>query len=149
MLIALLVVLGVDLIVIVVIALAVLGCQRWLSRHPGAFSGAARVSSGEVHGLSKKWKHGSGRWVRDVLVWSKAPDMFRSELIPADGLSVRRPVLPERIRRLGDDPVVVIGIVCASAEIDVAAKADCRGLVIGPFSVTSTPPLTNPDGSGS
>jgi hypothetical protein len=46
--------------------------RRWLKRQPGEFAGAIRVSGGDVDGLSPKWKRGSGRWVRDVLAWSKA-----------------------------------------------------------------------------
>jgi hypothetical protein len=72
MLIALLAILGVDLIVIVAVAAFVLGRRRWLKRQPGEFAGAIRVSGGDVDGLSPKWKRGSGRWVRDVLAWSKA-----------------------------------------------------------------------------
>jgi hypothetical protein len=55
---------------------------RWASVHecsliaPGD-AGAIRVSSGDLDGLSPKWKRGSGRWVRNVLVWSKAPLMLR------------------------------------------------------------------------
>src|SRR6266498_3800252 len=73
MLIALLVLLGVDLIVVVALLVFVLGRRRWLKRQPGEFSGAIRVVHGEVGGLGSKWKRGSGRWVRDVLVWTKAP----------------------------------------------------------------------------
>jgi hypothetical protein len=86
MVIALLTILGVDLIVIVAFAAFVLGRRRWLKRQPGEFAGAIRVSGGDVEGLSPKWKRGSGRWVRDVLVRSKAPLMFRNELVPADRL---------------------------------------------------------------
>jgi hypothetical protein len=84
MLIALLAILGVDLIVIVAFAAFVLGRRRWLKRQPGEFAGAIRVSGGG--GLSPKWKRGSGRWVRDVLVWSKAPLMFRNDVVPVDRL---------------------------------------------------------------
>ena len=72
-LIALLIALGVDLIVVVAFAVLVFGRRRWLKRQPGEFAGAIRVSSGDVDGLSPKWRRGSGRWVRDVFVWSKAP----------------------------------------------------------------------------
>jgi hypothetical protein len=71
MLIALLAILGADLNVIVAFALFVLGRRRWLKRQPGEFAGAIRVSGGCIDGLSPKGKHGSGRWVREVLVWSK------------------------------------------------------------------------------
>ena len=35
-------------------------------RQPGEFAWAIRVPDGEVEGLSPKWKHGSGRWVRGI-----------------------------------------------------------------------------------
>ena len=47
MLIAVLAVLGVDLIVIVVVLAAALTRRRWVSRQPGAFKGAIRVVQGE------------------------------------------------------------------------------------------------------
>jgi hypothetical protein len=54
MLIALLAILGVDLIVVVAFAAFVLGRRRWLKRQPGEFAGAIRVSSGDVEGLSPR-----------------------------------------------------------------------------------------------
>jgi hypothetical protein len=101
MLIALLIALGVDLAVVVVFAVFVFGRRRWLKRQPGEFAGAIRVSAGAVGGLSPKWKRGSGRWVRDVLVWSKAPFLFRNELIPVDRLCGEQPV-HAGVKRLGD-----------------------------------------------
>ena len=68
MLIGLLVVLGVDLVVIVILA-ASSRPPRWLKSQPGEFRGAIRVSDGVVPGLKPTWKRGSGRWVGNVLVW--------------------------------------------------------------------------------
>jgi hypothetical protein len=82
MLIALLAILGVDLIVIVIFAAFVLGRRRWLKQQTGEFFGAVRVSRGDVHGLKSAWKQGSGRWVRDVLVWSEGPLLYRDYLVP-------------------------------------------------------------------
>jgi hypothetical protein len=48
MLIALLAVLGVDLGVIVAVLAVVLARRRWVSRQPGAFHGAIRVTDGDV-----------------------------------------------------------------------------------------------------
>lgn len=132
MLIALLVVLGVDLIVVVALASLVLGRRRWLKRQPGEFTGAIRVSSGDIDGLSPKWKRGSGRWVRDVLVWSKAPLMFRNELVPVDRLSGEHQARAGEVKRLGDSPVVV-EFTADGAKIEVAAKAEHRELVTGPL----------------
>jgi len=69
-LIALLVVLGVDLVVVFGLVVLVVWHNRWLRKQPGEFTGAIRVSSGQVSGLRSKWMRGSGRWVRDVLVWN-------------------------------------------------------------------------------
>jgi hypothetical protein len=85
MLIALLAVLGVDLSVIVVLLAVVLARKRWVSHQPGAFKGAIRIIDGDVPGLKTKWKRGYGRWVREILVWTKAPFLFRNELVVADG----------------------------------------------------------------
>ena len=62
MVIALLALLGVDLIVIVVLLGIMLSRRRWVSHQPGAFKGAVRVVDGEVPGLGTKWQRGYGRW---------------------------------------------------------------------------------------
>jgi len=139
MLIALLIALGVDLIVVAVFAAFVIGRRLWLKRQPGEFAGAIRVSSGDVDGLSPKWKRGSGRWVRDVLVWSKAPLMFRNELVPVDRLSGEPQGHADGVRRLGDKPVV-IEFASGSAKIEVAAREEHRALVTGPLTTPSPVP---------
>jgi Protein of unknown function (DUF2550) len=135
MLIALLMVLGVDLIVIVLFAAIVLGRRRWLKRQPGQFMGALRVSSGEIERLPSTWKRGSGRWVRDVLVWSKAPLLFRDVLVPTDGISGERRMQAGEVKRLGDDPIV-FEFVSDDARVEVAAGAGVRELVMGSLAGT-------------
>jgi hypothetical protein len=90
-----------------------------------------------VEGLSPKWKRGSGRWVRDVLVWSKAPFMFRNELVPVDRLAGEHPAHAGGVKRLGDNPVVT-EFASGGATIEVAARAGCRALVTGPMAVDVT-----------
>jgi len=143
LLIALLAILGVDLIVLVVIAAFVIGRRRWLKRQPGEFAGAVRVSSGSIDGLGSKWKRGSCRWVRDVLVWSKAPLMYRNVLVPIDSLSGERPARAGEVKRLGDKPVVM-KFVAGGAEIEVASRPEHGALVTGPFtpSPASAPSTT-------
>ena len=137
MLIALLAILGVDLIVIVAFAVFVFGRRRWLKRQPGEFAGAIRVLGGDVDGLGPKWKRGSGRWIRDVLVWSKAPLMFRNDLVPVDRLVGEHPEHGGGVKRLGDKPVV-IEFAADGARIEVAAKAEHRALVTGPLTMDVT-----------
>jgi hypothetical protein len=136
-LIALLAVLGVDLIVIVIFAAVVLGRRRWLKQQVGEFFGAVRVPRGDVHGLKSEWKRGSGRWVRDVFVWSKGPFLYRDYLVPVDGVTEERTASPGEVRRLGDEPVV-IGFASGDSMIEVAAKIGHRALVAGPLTTRPT-----------
>src|SRR5918993_3886848 len=91
MLIAFLALLGVDLIVLIVFVAFVLGRRRWVRSQAGAFPCAIRVAQGDIDGLGPKWHRGYGRWVRDVFVWTKAPLLFRNQLMAADGLDGQRP----------------------------------------------------------
>lgn len=132
MLIALLALLGVDLIAIVVFVAFVLSRKRWVTHQPGAFRGAIRVTDGEVDGLGPKWSRGYGRWVRDVLVWTKAPFLFRNELVAVDELAEQRAALTGEVKRMGEHPVVTrLGV--GTATVEVVAQRKHHGLLRGPF----------------
>jgi hypothetical protein len=132
MLIALLALLGVNLIVIALLLASVLSRKRWVKRQPGCFRGVLRVSRGELDGLRSKWGRGYGRWVRDVLVWTKAPFFFRNELVAVDGLDQQRPAGPGEVKRLGDHSMVV-RLRIGSATVEVAAQDDESELLLGPY----------------
>jgi hypothetical protein len=82
--------------VIVVVAAVLLSRRVWVSRQPGAFKGAIRVAEGRVPGLRPKWKRGFGRWAGEVLVWSKAPMLFRNELT-ARAPALGAPLMPDLV----------------------------------------------------
>ncbi len=132
MLITLLAVLGVDLNVLVAFAAFVLGRKRWVTRQPGAFRGISRVDGGEIEGLRSNRGHGYGHWVRDILVWTKAPFLFRNELVPTDGLALQRPARADEVKRLGDHPIV-IQLRVGRATAEVAANGDDRDPILGPY----------------
>jgi hypothetical protein len=117
MLIALLALLGVDLIAIVAFLAFVLTRKRWVKRQPGAFCGALRVWDGEINRLRPRWTHGYGRWVRDVLVWTNGPFLFRNELVAADSL---------------EEPIVA-RVKAGTATVEVAAESDDAELALGPY----------------
>jgi hypothetical protein len=137
MVVALLALLGVNLIVIVALMALVISRKRWVRRQPGTFAGRIRAADGEVDGVGPKWRRGYGRWVRDVLVWTKAPFMFRNELVPVDALQSERSASTEELKRLGDDPVV-IELRTGAATIEVAASGDDRDLLRGPYEHSRT-----------
>ena len=132
MLIALLALLGVNLIVIVAFVAFVFTRKRWVKRQPGAFPGAIRVAGGTVEGLKPKWRRGYGRWVRDVLVWTKGPFLFRNEVVAADGLDEERPAHKDEVKRLGDHPTV-IRIRTGAATVEIAAHGDDHEQLIGAY----------------
>ena len=132
MLIALLAVLGVDLIVVVALLALVISRRRWVSRQPAAFSGQIRVAEGELDGLGPKWRRGYGRWVHDVLLWTKGPLLFRNELVAVDALAGERAGARDEVKRLGDSPVVV-ELTTGAATIQVAASREDRDLLCGPY----------------
>jgi hypothetical protein len=132
MLAALLAVLGVDLIVIVLLLGAMQTRKRWVKRQPGAFRGQIRVEDGELDRLGPKWRRGYGRWVRDVLVWTKGPLLLRNELVPVDRLEGERSESSDQIKRLGDGPVV-IGLRAGVVLVEIAAADEDRALLLGPY----------------
>jgi hypothetical protein len=133
MVIALLAVLGVDLIAIVVLLGALLARRRWVKRQPGAYSGAIRVRSGDLAGLGSSWKRGYGRWVHDVLVWTKAPLHVRNVLVPTDELGGERNAdTRDDLKRIGDRPVVVT-VASGGAQVEIAASEKQSGLLRGPY----------------
>jgi hypothetical protein len=133
MLIALLAVLGVNLIALVAFAAVVISRKRWVKRQPGAVRGVLRVASGEVDGLGPKWGRGYVHWVRDVLVWTKAPFLFRNELVPTDSLDEQRAARTDEVKRLGDHPVLT-RLTTGRATLEVGAKAEDAELLLGPYS---------------
>jgi hypothetical protein len=133
-LIALLALLGVDLWVILVLLVGTLSRRRWVARQPGAFKGAIRVTHGPASGRKAKWQGGYGRWVRDILVWTRAPFLFRNELILVQGLAGSpRSVSTKEVKRLGKQPIVVPLSVDEGGQIEVAVSAEKEHLAPGPF----------------
>jgi hypothetical protein len=132
MLIAFLALLGVDLIVLIVFVAFVLGRRRWVRSQAGAFPCAIRVAQGDIDGLGSKWHRGYGRWVRDVFVWTKAPLLFRNQLMAADGLDGQRPARQGEVKRLGDNSTV-IHIRQGDAVAAVAARGDDASRLLGPY----------------
>ena len=89
-----------------------------------------------VPGVGMRWMRGYGRWVREILVWTKAPFLFRSELVVADAAAgAARAAKPGEVRRLGKHAAIVVLAVGGGARIKVAASADGRERAAGPFAV--------------
>jgi hypothetical protein len=139
-LIALLAVLGVDLIVLVVLLAAVLGRRRWLRRQDGAFGGVAHLVAGDLDGLGARRRRGYGRWVHDVLVWTPAPLFLRNTLAPVDRVEGTHPAPKGQVRRLGDDPLLVT-LTAGRNRIEIAVRPEDRERALAPFTDAEPEPI--------
>ncbi|MCX4515118.1 hypothetical protein OHA27_33315 [Streptomyces sp. NBC_01619] len=119
------------------------GRKHWATRQPGTFRGAIWVESGEIDGLRPKWSRGYGRWVRDILVRTKGPFLFRNVLIPADALNQQRPARHDEVKRLGDRPTV-IRLKTDDAFTKVAAGEGDATLLLGLYHQPSNPDARHP-----
>ena len=89
-----------------------------------------------VPGAGARWMRGYGRWVREILIWTKAPLLFRNELVVADAAAgAARAAKPGEVRRLGKHAAIVVLAVGGGARIEVAASADGCERACGPFAV--------------
>ncbi|MGY3551958.1 hypothetical protein [Williamsia sp. R60] len=143
MLVALLAMLGVNLMVLVAFLVALLARKRWLTRRQGAFRGAVRVRAGEHVGMTSKWRRGYGYWVRDVLVWTEAPLLVRTVHVATDDMVERRPAGINEVKRLGKHPTVIL-LMVSDTTLEVAARHEDTDQLTGPYS----PARTNDQPSG-
>ena len=75
-----------------------------------------------------------------MLVWTKAPALFRNELVAVDGLAGEA-----RAAELGGEagrerPVIVPLAADGGARVEVAAAGDDRGRALGPLAALRPPP---------
>jgi len=129
--------LGAKIAVLLLFATRVIGRRRWMKRQPGVFAGAIRVSGGTVDGFNAKWKRGSGRWVHDVFVWSKAPFHSRYELVPIGHVSGERQSVRGALKGVGEHPAIT-ELMSDAATLEVATRPEDRLLALGPFGAPAT-----------
>jgi hypothetical protein len=124
--------LGVDLIVVVAFVALVVAHKRRVWGDRGHFvvpSGSPAMRST----ARATWSRGAGRWVRDVLVWTRGPlPYIRSECCPPTVWTQQRPAGRDEVRRLGDHPLVV-RLTVGRATLEIAAAGDERELLVGPY----------------
>jgi hypothetical protein len=97
---------------------------------------AGRRCPRRVLGVGTRWMRGYDRWVREILVWAKAPLLFRNELVVADAAAgAARAAKPGEVRWVGKLAAIVVLAVGGGARIEVAASADGCERACGPFAV--------------
>jgi hypothetical protein len=131
MVMALLVILGVDLIVLGIFCAFVLGREGWVTRQAcSTMRSASSMARSTVFG--PKWTRRYGRWVRDVLRRTKAPFLLSNDPIALDSVGEHRPAAPSDVKRLGTDLIIVV-LKAVTATVEIAAHGDDLDRVSGPF----------------
>jgi hypothetical protein len=109
--------------------------RRSLKSEPSAFKAQIRVTEGAVVGVSRKWRGGYGRWVRDVLVWNKAPLLLQTRLIPVEGVDTSgiHGAAGVQAKRLGKDPLVLPFVTEDHGHVEMVVSSSNREHALGPF----------------
>jgi hypothetical protein len=139
MIIALLVLIGVNLALILLLVGVLLLRRHSVKSRRGVFKGKLRVVEGEVEGVSENWTSGYGYWVHDVLVWARGPSLLRTTLIPVDGTDAAGIHCGAgEVSRLGKSPIVAPLLSDDRSRLELASAAEDRDLALGPFALTSS-----------
>ena len=107
--------------------------NSWLRNRPGNVPVRMRPPG------KKRWLPGHGVWVHDVFAFRGSPAAWKEALLWVTSASAR-PATPEeqkKLRRIGDEPVVVTFALAGGGEIELAARAEDRTLLLGAFSESS------------
>jgi hypothetical protein len=88
----------------------------------------------------KRWLPGHGVWVHDVFAFRGSPAAWKEALLWVTGATARPATEEERkkLRRIGDDPVVATFALPGGGEIELAARAEHRARLLGPFADSSS-----------
>jgi hypothetical protein len=106
-----------------------------------------------------RWVAGHAVWVHDVFAFRASPAAWRELLVWVNGAVARETTAEEakKLHRLGDDKVVAVLSSAGVGTIEVAARAEHRDALLGPYAETETGPaermreaasLASPVGSG-
>jgi hypothetical protein len=83
-----------------------------------------------------RWMPGHAVWVHDVLAFRASPAAWKELLVWVTGAAVpREPTAAEakKLHRLGDDKVVVALSTAGGETIELAARAENRDALLGPY----------------
>ena len=128
--------LGVPLCIVAGVLMGALWSRRRFQRGPGAFAAKLRLASGEVDGLKQTWPRRPvvARWAHDVLVIHRGLALVRTDLLGVSravgsiGAADAKP-----LRHLGADPCTLTLVLDSGASVQLAASANHRGTMVGPF----------------
>jgi hypothetical protein len=87
-----------------------------------------------------RWIPGHAVWVHDVLAFRSSPAAWKELLVWVTGAVARETTAEEakKLHRLGDDKVVAVLSSAGIGTIEVAARAEHRDALLGPYADTES-----------
>ncbi len=85
-----------------------------------------------------RWVAGHAVWVHDVLAFRASPAAWKELLVWVTGAVAREATAEEakKLHRLGDDQVVAVLSSAGGGTIEIAARAEHRDALLGPYAAT-------------
>ncbi len=126
---AFLLLVGVPLWLIAMGVVALVVRNRAIRHRPGNVPVRLRTHE------SDRWHAGHGVWVHDVFAFRGSPAGWKEALVWAAGVSSRPATAAERkkLRRVGDNPIVVTLALHPRGTIQVAARPEHAAMLVAPF----------------
>ena len=96
-----------------------------------------------VHPAEKKrWTPGHGVWIHDIFAFRGLPAAWKEALAWSIDAEVREATAEERkkLHRIGDQPVIVTLTLAEGGTIELAARAEHKDKLLGPFASAKHPP---------
>jgi hypothetical protein len=83
-----------------------------------------------------RWIPGHAVWIHDVLAFRASPAAWKELLVWVTGAVARETTTEEakKLHRLGDDKVVATLSIVGGGTIEIAARAEDRDALLGPYS---------------
>jgi hypothetical protein len=82
-----------------------------------------------------RWRRAHALWISDVFAWRGSPASWNEDMLHVSGAVLRspEPEEQEKLHRLGDGFVIATMDLVGGGSVEVAAGADARTAVLGPF----------------
>jgi hypothetical protein len=126
---AILALLGVPLWLCAIAILVLILRNRQLRNRPGSLPARVRAAG------KGRWHPGHGLWVHDVFAFRGSPAAWKESLVQVARVSAQTASADEKkgLHRLGDVVVVATFELVPQGSLEVAARAEHAGLLLGPF----------------
>ncbi len=122
-------------VALTVLGVGILALAVTVGRNRALRSRPANVRAFMRHPDRERWLPGHGVWVGDVFAFRRSPAAWDEAILWVSSASARAATEAERarLRRSGDEPVVVTLLLASGGSVTFAARNEDRAALLGPF----------------